>query len=67
MFLQAYQTAEHEIYFGTNPNALTYQGSQSNNIFDPGPLSPSTTYYWKVNAVKDGKITEGEIWSFTTE
>jgi parallel beta-helix repeat protein len=67
MWLQGYKAESHDIYFGTNPNSLVFQGNQSNNIFDPGTLSSGQTYYWKVNAIINDKTIEGDTWSFTTE
>jgi hypothetical protein len=32
----------------------------------PPPLDPSSTYYWRVDAIADGCTTEGPIWSFAT-
>ena len=37
------------------------------NEYDPGPLDPQTTYYWRVDSMTPEKIVEGDIWSFTTK
>jgi len=37
--------------------------------FDPRPLSPATTYYWRVDEINDAcapGLWKGPIWSFTT-
>lgn len=56
----------HNVYFGeTSPGA--FRGSQVASTFDPGPLAPGTTYYWRVDGVNESGVTTGETWSFTTE
>lgn len=57
--------AEHDLYFGTSPTpppADTGLGDQ----YDPGPLLPDTTYYWRIDGVNLDVVLEGELWSFTT-
>ncbi|MBW2590447.1 MAG: T9SS type A sorting domain-containing protein [Deltaproteobacteria bacterium] len=61
MWLGALGATSYEVYFGTDPQNLVYQGSQTNNIFDPGELNANTMYYWRVDA-----ITKGDVWQFTT-
>ncbi len=59
-----------ELYFGTNPSALTLvqSGSLSTSWnITGGPLSYGTTYYWRVNSIGDTCTTNGSMWSFTTE
>jgi hypothetical protein len=46
--------------------ASTSKGMTDSNSFNPGTLSPNTTYYWKVVASGDGGYTSSKIWSFTT-
>jgi len=65
MWLGGYEATSHDIYFGTDPGSLVYQGNQSNNIFDPGALSTNTVYYWRVDAVTPSGTITGEVWSFT--
>jgi hypothetical protein len=59
----------HDVYFGTNPNpgAGEFQGNQTGNTFDPGPLALDTTYYWRIDEVNAYGTTTGAVWSFTTE
>ncbi|MHC4750411.1 MAG: hypothetical protein ACYTFW_11105 [Planctomycetota bacterium] len=57
--------ASHEVYFGTD-DPPQFQTSQVPTVFDPGPLAPGTTYYWKVDQVNLTGTTGGTIWSFTT-
>ncbi len=63
----------HEVYLGTNKADVaagsggTFKGSVTELNFDPGPLLPGSTYYWRIDEkASDGTITPGEIWSFTT-
>ncbi|ARN56828.1 LamG domain-containing protein [Sedimentisphaera salicampi] len=57
----------HDVYFGTDPNNLTFQGNQSSTTYDPGSLDWSATYYWRVDQVDSMSNTlQGKVWSFTT-
>jgi hypothetical protein len=71
--------ASHEVYFGTDANAVTnadksspeYKGAKAlgDEIYDPGKLAWHTTYYWRVdevNAVNPDSPWIGSLWSFTT-
>jgi len=73
MWLAGYKANRHDVYFGssapeiaksTRP-AKTLRGDA--NIFSPGPLVPGKTYFWRVDATRDGETTRGEIWSFTVQ
>ena len=71
--------ASHEIYFGTDKNAVKnadsnspeYKGSGNlgSESLDPGQLEWDTTYYWRIdeanNANADSPWT-GPLWSFNT-
>lgn len=59
----------HDVYFGTNPSpgAGEFQGNKPATTFDPGPLTGSTTYYWRIDEVNAAGTTTGSVWSFTTE
>ncbi|MFT5412372.1 MAG: hypothetical protein ACI9NC_005119, partial [Verrucomicrobiales bacterium] len=57
--------SSHDVYFGTIPTPSA-QGNQTGTSFDPGPLAPSTTYYWHIDEVNTTGITVGVTWSFTT-
>jgi hypothetical protein len=63
----------HDVYIGTNKADVdtgagdTSKGNQITTSFDPGGLSPGSTYYWRIDEqASDGTTTPGEIWSFTT-
>lgn len=56
----------HDVYFGTSSPG-TFQGNQPSTSFDPGPLLPRTTYYWKVDQLNENGIALGNVWSFTTQ
>ena len=51
----------NQVYFGTtsDPPQVSYQDEDT---YNPGPLSPSTTYYWKIK----NDTTTSPVWSFTT-
>ncbi|MEJ2701738.1 MAG: LamG domain-containing protein [Sedimentisphaerales bacterium] len=69
--------ASHELYFGTNEDAVRgadaaspeYQGTRSlgDESFDPGMLQLNTSYYWRVDEVDaQGNVSTGPLWVFTT-
>ncbi len=66
--VDANDTLTYDVYFGTaNPPTFITSANQSASTLNK-TVSPSTTYYWKVE-VKDGKggQTVGQVWSFTTD
>jgi len=71
--------ASHEVYFGADADAVMnatkaspeYKGARAlgEEIYDPGKLALTTTYYWRideVNGVNPDSPWVGNIWSFTT-
>ena len=62
-------TVVYDVYFGTDstPDETELQGEQSETSYDPGTLSSSTTYYWRIDSKNKGFTTTGDVWSFTTE
>ena len=69
----------HEVYFGTDANAVAYADKTSpeykgtralgDESYDPGKLAWHTTYYWRVDEVNDLNPDSpwvGNLWSFTT-
>jgi len=61
-------TLTYDIYFGTSTTPLLVKSDHTSTTYNPRTLDFGTTYYWKIVA-KDGKggVTEGPVWSFTTE
>ena len=69
--------ASHEIYFGTDKDAVRnagagspeYKGSKALGAesYDPGLLDAQATYYWRVDEVDaQGNTSAGPLWIFTT-
>ena len=68
MWLEGKDAVASHVYLGTDRNNLVFQGSQTNNIFDPGQLKEGQTYYWRVDSIKaDDSVVTGDLWSFTPE
>jgi hypothetical protein len=66
MWLGGLGATSYKVYFGIDPLKLAYQGSQTNNIFDPGSLKANTKYYWRIDSHgPDGTLT-GDIWTVDT-
>jgi len=64
------EAASHEVYFGTDPEALALAGSVETNRYDPGSLILGTTYYWRIAEVNEAEAVaswEGDLWSFATQ
>jgi len=69
--------AKHDVYFGTDANAVQaadisdttgiYRGRQDPNTYSPpGALQWRKTYYWRIDEYNtDATISRGRIWSFT--
>jgi hypothetical protein len=55
----------HDVYFGTT-KPPPFMQNQTATTFDPGTMAYSTTYYWRIDEVRDDGKTTGKIWSFTT-
>jgi len=71
--------ASHEVYFGTDEEAVTNatatspecQGTRAlgDEILDPGKLAFDTTYFWRIDEVNNTNPDSpwvGNVWSFTT-
>jgi hypothetical protein len=71
--------ASHEVYFGTDADAVAnatkaspeYKGPKTldDESYDPGQLALQTAYYWRIDEVNDTNPDspwKGNVWSFTT-
>jgi hypothetical protein len=71
--------ASHELYFGTDKDAVKnadsgspeYKGTRNldSESYDPGKLEWDSTYYWRVDEVNNANTDSpwvGNLWSFTT-
>ncbi len=66
----------HELYFGTDMNAVKNATSASpeyvgpralgDETHDPGKLAWNTAYYWRVDEIYPAETIKGLVWSFTT-
>jgi len=60
----------HTVYFGDNfdeVNNATGGKTQGTELYTPGPLELSKTYYWRVDEFDVVETHKGDVWSFTTE
>jgi len=71
--------ASHEIYFGSDPDAVEnadtsspeYKGTKNlgSETYEPGQLQWNTTYYWRIDEVNNANADSpwtGPLWNFTT-
>ena len=60
--------ATHEVYFGTDPDALELADTPATDSYDPGGLDLGVTYYWQVDETgADGQVWPGSLWSFAAQ
>jgi len=62
------EAASHEVYLGTDPNALALAGTASTNSYAPADLILGTQYSWRVDEVNTAEAVSrwpGEVWAFT--
>jgi len=72
----ATNAASHQVYFGTDKEAVRnattasaeYKGNKplGSESLDPGKLAWHSNYYWRVDAVYNSGPVKGLVWSFTT-
>ena len=55
----------HNVYFGTS-NPPSFKQNQLATNYNPGILSNSTTYYWRIDEVTETDTVRGHLWSFNT-
>jgi hypothetical protein len=73
------QAASHEVYFGTDKDAVRnadktspeYKGTRDLGAesFDPGLMEWNATYYWRIDEVNNSNSDspwKGNVWTFTT-
>ena len=61
------EAESHEVYLGTDENALALAKAVPEHSYTPASLDFGTTYFWKVNEIGGGGPYEGEVWTFTTQ
>jgi len=60
-------TVTYDVYFGVSSSPPLVSSGQSGTTYNPGTLSQSMTYYWKiVSRDNHGLTTPGPVWDFTT-
>ncbi len=63
------EAAAHQVYLGTDPNALPLAGSVAATSYATSGLSLSAKYYWRVDEVNAAEAIStwaGDVWNFTT-
>ena len=75
MWRPAYQAVSHTVYFSNSEDEVRQASKQAaqksypgeENVFALPPLSPGTTYFWRVDAVMpDHSVVRGDVWTFST-
>ncbi len=62
--------ASHEVYLGTDPNALPLAATTGSASYTPDDLEFGSTYYWQIVEVNEADETPawaGDVWSFATQ
>jgi hypothetical protein len=55
----------HDVRFGTS-NPPGFIQNQAGTTYDPGTMTGSTVYYWRIDEKNGLGTTTGTVWSFTT-
>jgi hypothetical protein len=75
MWKPAYGASSHKCYFSSSKmdvllgSSRAYKGTFTgeNNVCTLPALSAGTTYYWRVDAVVNGAVVKGDVWTFKTQ
>lgn len=66
MIRPAYEAVSHQVFFGRDARLKSIAKLKDGNVAHPGNLESGGTYIWRVDAKHaDGRVIEGELWSFT--
>jgi hypothetical protein len=63
------EAVSHNVYFGTDANALTLAGTVVPSSFTPAVVNLGMTYYWRideVNSAETPSVWAGNVWSLST-
>ncbi|NIA11512.1 MAG: hypothetical protein GWP10_17780 [Nitrospiraceae bacterium] len=64
--VNGFNISSYDVYIGTSDPPSYFNNTASTTV-DPGTLSTSTKYYWKVVAINDhGDRSVSDVWNFTT-
>ncbi|MCK6473510.1 MAG: PKD domain-containing protein [Planctomycetes bacterium] len=70
----AFRADSYDVYFGTDQTAVAnaststagiFVGNQAGTSFEPGALTNSQTYYWRIDTKNANGTVTGDVWSFT--
>ena len=61
------EAESHQVYLGTDENAMALVKTTAEQSASPGSLNFGTTYFWKVDEVGGAGPYAGEVWTFTTQ
>jgi hypothetical protein len=64
------EAVSHEVYFGTDPEALSLVDTGDQTSYSPDALDLGITYYWKVDEVNEADevtVWPGAVWSFVAQ
>ncbi len=62
--------ARHEVYLGTDPEALTLADRVGSPTFAPDGIEFGSTYYWQIVEVNEADTVTawpGDVWTFSTQ
>ncbi|MFC1635368.1 PA14 domain-containing protein [Planctomycetota bacterium] len=68
-WMAGFRSKLHTVYFGNDFDTVANAVGgmpQAALTYNPGPLEPDTTYYWRVDEFDGAGTNTGEVWSFTT-
>jgi len=64
------EAVSHDVYLGTDPNALELDGTATVSSYDSGGLDLATTYFWRVDEVNEADAVvswASDVWTFSTQ
>jgi len=64
------EAAMHEVYFGTDAEALALVDTVTDSLYAPGVLDLGATYYWQIDEVNEAEAIStwaGPLWNFATQ
>ncbi len=69
-WMPGFRAIMHYVYFGDNFDEVSNAAGNlpwGSTSYDPGPLEPAKTYYWRVDEFDAVTTHKGTIWSFITQ